>query len=366
MLKELININSTTGSEAEIQKYILNLLTSFDLKPLQIKGNIAVIIKGVNTKNCLIFNAHIDTVNPGDIGLWKNDPFSGFEEGKKVYGVGASDNKSSVTVLLLLAQKFSNQKPDCDIIATFTVGEEVDGHGASETVKYLSSRYLKKYKNISAIVCEPTGLKNIGLAHKGNLFLKVTTKGKSGHGSEPISNTDHSVIKMYEVTRNLGKLSNKWKREYKNVILGFPTIGLVTSILSGSEAVPNKFPDSCSATFDIRTTPEMHNLAFKEIKKAIGKIGKVEYLYPPVSYGFTNKDSKISKVFQEVTKLKLVVFSGSSDMPFFTQIGIPTLIFGPGEASQMHKANEYCYSYKIDKCLDIFMRVIKGYNNTND
>jgi acetylornithine deacetylase/succinyl-diaminopimelate desuccinylase family protein len=366
ILKKLIQIDSVTGKEGEIQKIILNLLVSYGLRPLKIKGNLAVPIKGKNFENCLIFNAHVDTVNPGDIKLWDTDPFSALEKNGKTFGLGASDNKSSVAALLSLAKKFSKEKPNCDIFLTFTVGEENDGHGTGDTIKFLETKYIKKYKSVMAVVCEPTGLNYIGLAHKGNMFLKITTSGKSGHGSKPIKVSEHSVLKMFKVTKSLEKLGKNWKKKYKNQILGNPTIGLATSIVAGNENTPNKFSDFCSATFDIRTTPEMHEQTFKEIKKAVGKLGKVEYLYPAVSPGFTSKDSKIARVFKKVTKLKFTAFPGSTDMPFFTQKGIPTVIFGPGEMSQMHKANEYCYSGKIDKCVEIFLKIVKGYNNFND
>ncbi|KKU10461.1 MAG: Acetylornithine deacetylase [Candidatus Woesebacteria bacterium GW2011_GWB1_45_5] len=366
ILIKLIQINSVTGKEEEIQKYILDLLTSYGLKPLDIKGNIVVLVKGTNPKKCLIFNAHADTVSPGDAKLWKESPFSGMEKKGKIYGLGSSDNKSSVATLLLLAKKFAGKKPECDVLLTFTVGEEVDGHGTNDTVKWLSAKYLKEYKNVSAIVCEPTGLKCVGLAHKGNLFLKITTFGKSGHGSKPIKAKDHSVLKMAKVIGILENLNQKWKKKYKNQVLGTPTLALATSITAGNESVPNKFPDFCSSTFDVRTIPEMHNQAFKEIEKAIGKIGKVEYLYPPVSFGFTDKDSVIAELFKKLTKLKFVAFPGSTDMPFFTQKGIPTVIFGPGEMDKMHNVNEYCHSKKVKKCMEIFLEVIKGYNNFND
>ncbi|HUC94385.1 MAG TPA: M20 family metallopeptidase [Candidatus Saccharimonadales bacterium] len=366
ILKKLIRIKSVTGEEGEIQKFILNLLASYGLKPIPVKGNVVVLIKGVDGNKCLVFNSHVDTVSTGDIKLWHEDPFSGKNQNGKIYGLGASDNKSSVAVLLQLARELSVQKPECDIILTFTVGEEVDGHGTNETVKFLSAKYLKAYKSVSAIVCEPTGLDCIGLAHKGNLFLKITTVGESGHGSKPIKLGKHSVIKMYNIVTKLEKLGKSWKKRYKNQTLGSPTIGLVTSIKAGNETVPNKFPDKCDATFDIRTIPEMHDLAYKEIKRTIRDLGKVEYLYPPVAFGFTDKEAVIAKILKKAAKVKFVAFPGSTDMPFFTQKGVPTVIFGPGETKMMHKANEFCYLNKIEKCTKIFIQIIKGYNNFND
>ena len=44
ILKKLIQINSVTGNEAEIQKFILNLLTSYGLNPFYVEGNVVVLI----------------------------------------------------------------------------------------------------------------------------------------------------------------------------------------------------------------------------------------------------------------------------------------------------------------------------------
>lgn len=361
ILKDLIHIKSESGSEQEIQNYILDFLTSRGLKPVLVKGNVSLLIEGDKSDKCLIFNAHVDTVSYGSIPLWNKNPYSGYEFDGKIYGLGASDNKASVATLLLLAKELSVKKPDCNVIFMFTVGEEVDGHGTNDIVKWLSSKHLKQYKSMSAIVCEPTSLATAGLAHKGNLFLKITTVGKSGHGSVPINLKDHAVIKMYKVVESLQKLNTIWSNKYKNKILGSPTIGIATSISAGNLATPNKFPDMCTATFDVRTVPAMHQVALSQIKKVVAKLGKVEYLFPPVGCAYTDPHSDIAKIFKNVVKVNLVAFSGSSDMPFFTQKGIPTVIFGPGEASQMHKPNEYCYAYKVEKCVTIFKKVIQEF-----
>ena len=105
----------------------------------------------------------------------------------------------------------------------------------------------------------------------------------------------------------------------------------------------------------------MHNKAFLDIKNCVEKLGKIEYLFPPVAFGSTDKNSEIAKIFKTITKLKFVAFPGSTDMPFFTQKEIPTVIFGPGEIDQMHKVNEYCYSDKIYKCVGIFKKVISTF-----
>ena len=72
---------------------------------------------------------------------------------------------------------------------------------------------------------------------------------------------------MVKVAAKMEKLGKLWAKKYPDELLGVPTVGLLTSIAAGSLASPNKFPDSCAATFDVRTTPKMHALALKQIEK---------------------------------------------------------------------------------------------------
>lgn len=361
ILKKLIQINSVSGNEAEIQEYILNLLTSYGHKPSIFEGNIVVEIEGHDAAKCVIFNAHVDTVSPGNINQWTHGPFDATELGRKVYGLGASDNKASVAMLLILAKEFSVNKPKCNLIITFTGGEEIDGHGTKITAKVLKDKYLNKYTKISAVVTEPTNSSYFCLGHKGNIFLKITTKGTSGHGSSPIKENQHSVLMMYKVIKNLENLGKTWQKKYKDKHLGSPSLSVATSISAGNPLSPNKFPDTCHATFDIRTVPEMHGRAIDEITKVIPENCLLENVYEPVGYAYTQETEMVVKLMKK-QGFPVKKFTGSSDMPFFTEMGIPAIIFGPGEPEVMHKPNEYCSFENIVKGVEILTKLINSYN----
>ena len=288
MLKNLIQIKSTSGGEADIQKYIFDYLSALHLNPIYIGGNVVAKIIGKSSKIALIFNAHVDTVPPGDLSKWKHDPYVVTIYKGKIYGLGASDEKATVEIQLQLAKYFSSQMPGCDIWLTFVEGEETDGHGTKLFLDWFSEKYMDSYNQTSAILGEPTGLKKIEIAHKGNLFLSVTTFGKSGHGSAPHKPSENAVLNMYEVINNLTSLSKSWQYKYINKVLGYPSIALATSIIAGDPKVPNKYPDSCTATFDVRTVPEMNDRALSEIKSIV-KMKDVEFkcLYQPIGCGYT-------------------------------------------------------------------------------
>lgn len=364
LIQKLIAIPSVTGKEKKIQKYIEKYIKAIGLSPVWVGSNLVVCISGNDTHKAILFNAHVDTVSAGDEKNWKDGPLEGVMADGKVYGLGASDEKSTVATLLLLAEALVKKKPACDVWLTFVVNEEMDGSGSAEVVKWFVKNHKKSYVQVATILGEPTNLSKIEIGHKGNVFLKVTTYGDSGHGSKPYLITHHAVEEMFGIAIKLQQLENQWKKKYSDPILGSPTIGRFTSITAGVSTSPNKFPDSCVATFDIRTTPALHDSVLLKVKHALGTTVDVDFVYPPVGCGYTDPKELIVTAMKKATHVPVGIFSmGSCDMPFFTAAGIPAVIFGPGEPQCCHKPDEYCQVSNIERCVGLYEGIIELYSD---
>jgi len=359
-LKKLISIKSLSGSEIQIQEYIYNYIKDFGLDPIWVGDNIALNIKGKNSKIALIFNAHVDTVGTGHLPSWKYNPYKGVIVGNKIYGLGVSDEKTSSAIFLNMISIYCKKTPNCDLWFMFVVKEELDGSGTKDLVDWFSKKHHKKYSKVAAVLAEPTGLKKIEIGHKGNIFIKVTSFGDSGHGSQPEKIKHNSIKTMYHLVDKLDKLARKWSIKYKNKFLGIPTISL-TSIKGGDIKSPNKFADNCTAIFDVRTTPEVHYKAFEIIKEEAQYVDsqiKIEYLHPPAPFGIMGETEDIVTLFKKLTNAKLASSFGSNDMCFFSLYGIPAVVFGAGEVECIHRPNEFCKTDKIDKCIAIYKKAI--------
>lgn len=362
LLQQLIQIPSVSGSEQKIQKFIEKYIKSKGFIPIWVGENLVVCIAGGNRSKALLFNAHVDTVPAGNVDLWTYGPFAPKSVGGKIYGLGASDEKAAVAVLLKLAERFSKVKPACDVFMMFVVKEELDGSGTQEVVDWFCSHQKDQYEETAVVLGEPTNLTTVEIGHKGNIFLRVTTKGSSGHGSVPISWNDHAVAKMIDVVRILSRLAKQWETQYSHSILGSPTIGMVTSIGAGQEASPNVFPSTCTATFDIRTTPDLHAKALAFIQKAVKSKGVVSTVYPPVAYGLTDPKARIVNIVREVANGSVSISHGSNDLCFFSAAGMPAVVFGPGVVDCMHKVNEYVPEKNINLCISIYKDVIERFS----
>lgn len=366
LIKKLVQIRSLSGEEGRLAKFIASYLSEKGVKTIEIKNaGLVAKIEGLDRSKALIFNTHMDTVSEGDLESWKYPPFgekSGKVKGGKVYGLGASDMKASITSLLLLAERLKNKKPSCDVLLSFVVKEETDGSGTINFIRWFKDQQdFKKYDEIAAIVCEPTNLIEIDLGHRGNVFIKLTVKGDAGHGSRPDLIKTNATKQISSLVLDLESNKNKVLKNYSHPFMGNATIG-TTSVESGKLGSPNRFPDSGSVGLDFRFVsgfdekPERvireilpdHEFQYQELNK-----------FDPENAAFVDRDEKVVQALSKASAInKFGIKLSSTDMATFVKNGIPACIFGPGKPELIHKSNEYCEIDKIEKATEIFVKTI--------
>lgn len=157
-----------------------------------------------NLKPTLLM-AHQDVVPVPDATLsaWTHPPFSGFYDGKYVWGRGASDCKNQLVAImeameLLLAADFA---PKRTIILSFGFDEEISGReGAGSLAPYILDRYGKD--SIAAIVDEGSPVVEAwgslyaapAVAEKGYTDVTITVRMPGGHSSIPPAHTSIGVL----------------------------------------------------------------------------------------------------------------------------------------------------------------------------
>lgn len=347
LLKNLIQIQSYSGGEAKIAQFILKFLHKNNIPGRIQNGNVISFIPGRNQTKALIISAHMDTIQ-GEAAVRT--------KGGKVYGLGSSDDKGAIASILYLAKEL--ETPPIDLWLTFVTKEETDGSGTEAFLKwYLASKYSKSYKIISAIIGEPTGLKTLEIGHRGNLFINLIVKGESGHSGKNYKATHLAISKALVALERIQKLN---MRKYTDKLLGAPGIN-ITGISATSNS-PNQIPGGCKISLDIRTTPAIEGKILKMLKSAVGPDVEVTEIAKSRSSGKTSPQSHIVKCFQRaIPAIPLQISLGATDLSQFTKIGIPTVVFGPGEKEVMHKPNEFVEVKKVVECAKIYKRIIEEY-----
>ena len=124
----LVQARSDTGKEKEVSEIIKAELEKlgFDEVVRDEVGNIIGVIKGTGGGPNIMFNCHMDQVDPGDLTAWEYEPFSGAVDNGYVHGRGASDTKGAIATQVYAGVLLKNMgiRPAGVLIFTFVVEEE--------------------------------------------------------------------------------------------------------------------------------------------------------------------------------------------------------------------------------------------------
>ena len=307
----------------------------------------------------IILSGHTDTVPVSKD--WSTDPFKATIKGDKIFGRGSCDMKGFIACTLAFAPIFSKTKLNRDIHFSFTFDEETACLGAPILIKELKKR---KIQNGICIVGEPTKMKIID-AHKGCYEYTTYFEGLAGHSSMP-----HKGVSAVEfATRYANKLielrEELKKRAPKDSIFDPPFSTLQVGGIFGGIA-HNVIADKCRVEWETRPVikedgiylnrqidkyanevllPEMKKVFFKsKIEKEI--IGEV--------VGFDRvKDSEACELVSNLTgDNSREVVSFGTEAGLFQEIGISTVVCGPGSIEQAHKVDEFIELNELKKCLN--------------
>ncbi|KAJ8472610.1 hypothetical protein ONZ45_g16592 [Pleurotus djamor] len=156
-------------------------------------------------KKPILLTAHQDVVpvDPKTLHQWTYPPYSGFNDGQKIWGRGSSDDKNGLigllaTVELLLEARF---KPSRSIVLAFGFDEESSGEeGAGKLAPVLLDTYGQD--GFAMIVDEGDGFgpqygavfATPSISEKGYLDVKVEVKTPGGHSSLPPAHTSIGIL----------------------------------------------------------------------------------------------------------------------------------------------------------------------------
>ena len=361
LTQKLLRFNTINppGNERPCAEYLGNILKNagFGVKYHEFapdRTGLVAIKGGCEGKKPLCLAGHIDTV-PLGTAPWQQDPFSGGIFHDKLYGRGSSDMKSGIAAIITAAVELADRLDGtAGLCLILVAGEETGCEGSA----YLAGLEGETGEAGALIVAEPTGNLPV-IGHKGALWLRVVTQGITAHGSMP-EKGDNAVIKAAAAVMKLNQFDFGVP---PHPHLGKPTLNIGT--IAGGINV-NSVPDEAVIGIDIRTIPGMdHKVLVRQLR---------EYLEPGIGFS-SMKNAKglwtdpshpwiqeIYDILTPVTGSK----PGIETAPYFTDAGflapafgnIPTVIMGPGEASQAHQTDEYCYVERIHQAVEIYMSIV--------
>jgi acetylornithine deacetylase/succinyl-diaminopimelate desuccinylase-like protein len=222
---DLIRIDTTNrgggdARERPAAEYVAARLAEAGLEPVLLesapgRANVVARIGGTGARRgaqegALLLHGHLDVV-PADPAAWSVHPFSGEIRDGVLWGRGAVDMKNADAVLLALASEWarSGRRPYRDIVLAFTADEE---DTAEFGARWLVERHPELFEGCTEAVGESGAftfhagpgrrLYPIASAERGTAWLKLTARGRAGHGSKP--NEANAVTQLAEAVARIG------------------------------------------------------------------------------------------------------------------------------------------------------------------
>jgi succinyl-diaminopimelate desuccinylase len=194
----------------------------------------------------LLVLLHTDVVPAGAPSDWRFQPFEPFEKDGKLFGRGVLDDKGPLASAFAALKILKAHEESIPGAFTFgAVGDEEVGVGVG--LPFLIEQGLIHCTD--AVIPDIAGnMKEINIAEKGRVVLKVRARGRQAHAMEPAK----GVNAIHATARFLEALRKTELRHRPHAILGGPTVN--TGLIRGGIA-PNAVPADCETTLDIRYVP---------------------------------------------------------------------------------------------------------------
>jgi acetylornithine deacetylase len=378
LLKDLVSIPSVNPMgrdvagpeffEGRLTEYLVAHLSRLNVpfETVEIvpgRANVLARLDGEVSAKTILLDAHQDTVPVDGMTI---PPFDPVEQDGRVYGRGSCDVKGGMAAMLAAFTRLAIERPRGmpNVVLSCSCDEESTSLGINHLVgswtdKFPPYRLCPRRPDV-AIVAEPTEL-DIVVAHRGATRWKLHTVGRACHSSRP-SEGINAIYRMARVLKCLEEFA-AWLPGSRpaHPLCGPATLSV--GLISGGSSV-NVVPDSCVIEIDRRVIPGEDNRAVQfEI---------AAYLKERLDFDITHGEPYCtSPALGDDLNGGLATQLGQSiaavagphqviGVPFGThasrlaRIGIPSVVFGPGNIAQAHTKDEWIAIDQLRQAAEIY------------
>ncbi|WP_435230653.1 acetylornithine deacetylase [Pseudopelagicola sp. nBUS_20] len=361
ILGELVRIETVSGCSTNEINDLINKYCeqSCDAKiiasgPNKTQKNIAFRF-GPDVPGGIILSGHTDVV-PVQDQKWSHPPFDATERDGRIYGRGTCDMKGFLASMIASVPKLDMTKLVRPIWLAFTYDEETGCLGAP----YLAKEIVKNSSGIKAVIVgEPTEMTIVD-QHKGAFVEYVTFHGLSVHSSLPwlgLSATEYAI----RFGAQLVALSEEFSKEVTVTDADRMTTLNLAQINGGT--AHNIVPDKCRVMWSLRCAPGQDANAIVTRIRAIARSLEAEmqnhafktsvefetiFDVPPLA---AKPDSPALHLGLGMTGQNAAQsVNYGTEAGVYQNVGLPTIICGPGSIEQAHKPDEWISIEQLDAC----------------
>ncbi len=313
----------------------------------------------------VVLNGHTDVV-PVEGQDWATNPFILTRIGDQLYGRGSVDMKGFLACVLTSVPTFKAAELKKPIHIAFSYDEETGGLGMPVLLNSMSE---KSFRPEIVIIGEPTDM-NIVTGHKGGFEMRTEITGLAVHSCDPTQ----GVNAIYAAMKLIAKIEELADTRASNPVVGslyqpaYPTFNVGT--IEGGTA-SNATAGWCNFNWEYRSMPgedgaatiaEIETYAKTEILPALRAVSPdtdiriiTEAAVPPLDDRNAAPAAEFVSAITGINDRGVVSFG--TDAGYFSDAEFSTAVFGPGDISRAHKADEFITMNEMAQGLNFLRKV---------
>lgn len=368
LIQELVRARASSGNETAAQAIVAERLRDagcrtevFDVDAERLsrlpgwgptglgyagRPNVVGVLPGSGGGRSLILNAHVDAVAPGPPELWERDAWSADIEGERLHGRGSWDDKAGVATVIWLVEALHDAgiRLAGDLIVESVIEEEISGNGTLACG-------ARGYRADAAVVIDGRGPGSAVTAHCGQLWFRVTVRGRSAAAVESRRGAN-AIELLLPVIERLHALEADLGRDAAVPFDGLPhpaqlNVGVVAGGVTPT-TVPATANIDCHLAFPGPHTLEHVRAAVMETVARSGVAAAVEFLslqVPPfVAPASDALLAALDRAQRHIigTALERRTIAGFGDLRHFQRDGAtPCCLYGITAGAEPHAPNEW-------------------------
>ena len=368
ILRDLVGFPTISpDSNLNLIDYLANFLAEYGIASERVlsedgcKANFLACI-GPASAAGVVLSGHTDVV-PTQGQAWLEDPFVLRVSDGRAIGRGAVDMKGFIACALRCAALASQRSLRRPLILAFSHDEEIGCVGVRRLLPALAQLPTAP---LLCVVGEPTDM-GVVTGHKGKVMGRICCTGLEGHSSEPDKgvNAIHLAGEMIAAARSVQ--AHFSTAPFRDPRFNVPYSTLHLGRIHGGTSV-NIIPRDCTIDFEIRNLPSvdpqpMLDALAADAARIVGPYRplaaqvdvqlQIHNRYPGL--GIDDADPAVAFVQDlcGIAGTRKVAYGTEAGL-FHNELGLATVVCGPGSVDQAHKPEEFVSLAQLDAC-DAFM-----------
>lgn len=315
----------------------------------------------------IMLSGHSDVV-PVAGQAWSSDPFTLTERNGSLYARGSADMKGFIACCLDMAPRFAAAKLAMPVHIALSYNEETNMRGMRQLAAHLKAAPVRP---LACVIGEPT-MMQVVVANKGAAIYRARIRGFSVHSS--LRDQGVSAVEVgAQIVTHIVALQRRLEGAERHDGFEYPFTSVHAGMMSGGTA-HNITARDCEVLFEVRALPgvsaaqvvaQIRQFCERELLPPMRKISPEcsitveEVLDAP---GLDERGNR--NLAQAMMPLCNCAQPGrvsfGTEAGMLQEIGVPTVVCGPGAIKVAHQPDEYVEISQLGLCLDFLESLTVG------